>query len=332
MIMRFKWKKLRTSGWHLGVVLAIFATFPVTAVAQEPGGVILRPGIVIDPSTNIVYAMTPEGIAAVDVTSGAKRWTTKEAAKPLGLARNLLISQIEPKTETRVLNLAVLDTKESGAVTARGVDVLPETVKVAIGQTLEGKFESQVSMLANDALVTWRFESIPLRGVQVAPVRAPTTDSVSTLGAHAQSTEGALRLNLGTGAVSKVNMGSIPQAAREWVLTSQEKISGAPPRQYVSADRRHIMASERIADDKTWAKYRWTVFEKVTKKRIGQFLTHLSFVPFVVRNSILIYETTPYLRAGKAEPAKLRGVDLATGKEVWSVEVRELVYRGPVPP
>lgn len=330
--MRFRWKELRAIGWQAGFVLAIFAAISAAAVAQEPGGVILRPGIVIDPSTNIVYVMTPEGIAAVDATSGAKRWTTREAAKPLGLARNLLISQIEPKTETRVLNLAVLDTKESGAVTARGVDVLPETVKVAIGQTVEGKFESQASLVANDALVTWRFESLPLRGIQVAPVREPTTDPVSALGAKAQSTEGALRLNLDTGAVSKVNVGSIPQEAREWLLTSQEKISGAPARQYASVDRRHIMASERIADDKAWAKYRWTVFESLTKKRIGQFRTHLSFVPFVVRNSILIYETTPYLRAGQAEPAKLRGVDLATGKEVWSVEVRELVYRGPVPP
>jgi hypothetical protein len=150
-------------------------------------------------------------------------------------------------------------------------------------------------------------------------------------------TEGALRVNLTTGAVSTADASTgdvsfIEQlSARNW-LALDKKISGAPPTQYESADKRHIMASERVADDKTWAKYRWIVFDRATNKRIGEFRTHLAFAPFVVRDSTLIYETTPYVNAGKSEPAKLRGVNLANGQETWNVEVREVSFRGPYPP
>jgi hypothetical protein len=51
-----------------------------------------------------------------------------------------------------------------------------------------------------------------------------------------------------------------------------------------------------------------------------------------VNDSVIVFETTPYVANGKEEPAKLRGVDLRTGRETWSVEVREVEYRGPMPP
>ena len=205
----------------------------------------------------------------------------------------------------------------------------------------EGTFETEARMLANTALVTWRFEGLPLERMREVPernerrIRGEATSAVAAAKTAIKPqtfSEGALRVNLATGAVSTDDVNVNFRATREWLATSEEKVSGAPPTQYESADNRHIMASERIADDNTWAKYRWTVFEKASNKRVGAFLTHLSFAPFVVKDSTLIYETTPYIRAGKAEPAKLRGVSLANGHEVWSVEVRELEYRGPFPP
>jgi hypothetical protein len=293
----------------------------------------LRPGIVIDPAGNTIYAMTPEGVAAIDLASGAKRWTTNSAAKPLAITSNRLISQVEPKSRTNQLELAVLDTTERGAIAARGVTELPSFVRVAIGQTLEGKFESEARTLANSAIVTWRYARQPVRGLVREPERG-TTDVVQAQATGAQpSAEGAVQMDLTTGAVSPAaaDLAARP-LARRWVLETNEKISGAGATQYESADGRHILASERIADDKTWAKYRWTVFERSTNRRVGQFQTHLAFTPFVVRDSLLIYETTPYVRGGSAEPAKLRGVNLATGQETWSVEVRELEFRGPFPP
>ena len=140
-------------------------------------------------------------------------------------------------------------------------------------------------------------------------------------------------MNLTTGALSPTDISAAPPIPeRVWVLLGDARIAEAGPTQYESSDRRHIMSSERIGDDKTWAKYRWTVFERATRRRVGAFETHLAFSPFAVRDSTLVYETTPYIRGGRAEPAKLRGVNLTSGQEVWSVEVRELAYRGPYPP
>lgn len=300
---------------------------------QTAAATTLRPGIVIDPAANIAYAMTPEGVAAIDLASGAKQWTSNAAAQPLAVTGNLLISQVEPKTPTNRLELAVLDTRQRGATTVRSVAELPSTVRVAIGQTLEGKFETEASLTGNSAIVVWRFDSLPIRGALLEPEGGVPVAEAQARAAAQRSAEGAVQVDLTTGAVSPADASFARRGpARRWLVTAGDRISDAGPTQYESADGRHIMASQRIADDKTWAKYQWTVFERSTNRRVGEFHTHIAFAPFVVRDSILIYETTPYIRAGREEPAKLRGVNLATGQEAWSVQVRELEYRGPFPP
>jgi hypothetical protein len=169
--------------------------------------------------------------------------------------------------------------------------------------------------------------------VEESEVEATTAAAEAQRAGAQRSVKGALQVNLTTGAVSPAADANLVAdvSKRRWVV-GNENAAGVAPTQYESADGRHIVSSERIADDKTWAKYRWTVFERATNRRIGEFQTHVAFSPFVVRDTTLIYETTPYIRSGKAEPAKLRGVNLATGQETWGVEVRELVYRGPFPP
>lgn len=333
--MRFRSQRLFVSPGHLAIVLTGLAMLSIcSAITMGQSGATteLRPGIVIDPANNVAYTMTPEGVAAIDLASGAKRWTSSAAAKPLAITGNRLIAQVEPKTRTNRLELAVLDTRERGAVAVRSTAELPSFVQVTIGETIEGKFETEANLVANNAIVTWRFDRQPLRGiVEEAEVGATNVAEAQRAGAQ-RSVQGALQINLTTGAVSLADANLVADVSkRRWVV-GNENAAVVAPTQYESADERHIVSSERIADDKTWAKYRWTVFERATNRRIGEFQTHLAFSPFVVRDTTLIYETTPYIRSGKAEPAKLRGVNLATGQETWGVEVRELVYRGPFPP
>ena len=335
--MRFRHKRIPAFTVRFATLLTALAIFSnsVTVTGQQAPATALRPGIVIDPVANVAYTMTPEGVAAIDLTSGAKRWTSNVAAKPLAIAGNRLISQVEPKTRTNRLEIAVLDTRERGAVMTRGAVELPAFVRVAIGQTLEGKFETETRVTANSAIVSWRFERQLMRGL-VEESETSRSDNARPEAQPAgvqRRAEGALQVDLTTGAVSATDASLATAAApRRWIMSDAEKIPGTAGTQYESADGRHVMASERVGDERTWAKYRWTVFDRSTNNRVGQFQTHLAFMPFVVRDSILIYETTPYIRDGKEEPAKLRGVNLATGQEVWSVEVRELVYRGPFPP
>jgi hypothetical protein len=151
--------------------------------------------------------------------------------------------------------------------------------------------------------------------------------------ASAQAREGALTFNPVTGALRRLDAARAPQS-RAWELgPSQRMAKAGTVRQFESADGRHVLASERTGDELTFDKYRWSVFERGTQRQVGEIRTHLSFTPFVVVDSTLVYETTPYVRGkDKEEPAKLRALSLANGAPLWSVEVRETVFRGTLPP
>jgi hypothetical protein len=109
-----------------------------------------------------------------------------------------------------------------------------------------------------------------------------------------------------------------------------------PEPQILSADGGHVLASERVADDSVWEKYLWTIYDRSTGEPIGEFRTFRSLAPFFVSDSMVIYETPPAARQVQGnlieEPLKIRAVNLPTGKEVWSREVRDTTYRGPFPP
>jgi hypothetical protein len=109
-----------------------------------------------------------------------------------------------------------------------------------------------------------------------------------------------------------------------------------PEPQILSADGGHVLASERVADDSVWEKYLWTIYDRSTGEPIGEFRTFRSLAPFFVSDSMVIYETPPAARQVQGnlieEPLKIRAVDLSTGREVWSREVRDTAYRGPFPP
>jgi hypothetical protein len=329
----------------LVLAASVLSSFPPPSNAQRDDnadGVELRPGLLIHPTLNVAYVMTPEGIAAVNIATGAKQWTSNAAAKPLAVTGNLLISQVEPKTAANELELVALNVQQQGQPTVRGVTELPSGVRVSIGETLKGTFEIDAQPSAGSVFVNWNFKPVRRRGIK----DEVSTDAKNEAQSDAKNTrlnqrvsnqsttEGALRMNIKTGAMTRqrnstLKVLTLPQRT----LTLSEKIANAPPAQFESADGLHILASERVGDDRVWDKYRWTVYERSTGRRVGEFRTHISFAPFVIRNSLALFETTPFRRRGAPpEPAKLRAVSLTTGQEVWGVEVREIAYRGPFPP
>jgi hypothetical protein len=333
---------------QLAVVISLFGVFTVPADAQgTTASVSLRPGIVFDPNRKVAYVMTPEGVAAVDLATGTKVWTSTAADQPLTLAGNLLITQVEPRVAGNVLELLVLDPRERGAAKVRKSVQLPSGVSATIGENLIGKFLIEAQPVANEIILNWAFEPREqLRGrderyerknVSALEKSTQRQSSIQETTASPQVTtagaaRGTVRMTLPSGSVTLM---AVPlttmKTGRQWILPTAMKLSNAPPTQYESADGRHILASERVADDRVWEKYRWTVFDRAGN-RLGEHRTHISFAPFVVNDSTIFYETTPYVRGDIAEPARLRAISLSTGRELWNAEVRELVYRGPYPP
>jgi hypothetical protein len=285
----------------------------------------------MDPIAGVAYVMVPAGgISAVDLSTGATRWTSTAGELPLALVGNQLVAQVEPRRPTNRLEVVSLSTAERGKLVSRAVTNLASNVRVSIGETLRGNFLLTAQPAGSDVTLEWTFVPAPVRGMEderdTASAGAPNAAPVVR--------RGSFRVRVSNGAVTTANARQIAtQRTTKWIVASEAKVRNAAGTQYASADGRHIVASERVADDRVWDKHRWTLFERATGRRLGEFRTHVSFSPFVVRDSLVVFETTPYERRGQPpEPAKLRAISLATGREAWSVPVRELVFRGPMPP
>ena len=269
---------------------------------------------------------SPSGVAALDLTTGARRWRSSAGDKPLLILGSQLVTQVEPHAIGSRLEVVALNTADGGKVSSRAATVLPASVHVSLGETLRGTFRLTAQQVGGDAMLYWTFIPAPTRGMEddrESPGAVPTAGQ-----------QGAVRVRLRSGAamVLESRNTAAPTEPR-WIVSSDAAQRGVAGTQYESADGRHILASVRVADDRVWDKYRWTVFERATRRRLGEFRTHVSFSPFIVRNSLVVFETTPYERRGQpSEPAKLRAISLTTGREAWSVPVREIVFRGPMPP
>lgn len=310
------------------IAFLCLALIPAIAAAQQR--VALREGLIIHPTRAEGYVMVPGGVVAVDLNDGAVLWQSDAAAKPLVLHGNTLVSQVEPNAITNRLQLVALDVQERGAVRARNSIALPQRVQVSVGESPLGTFVATGRRADGTVIVTWQYVPQNLRG-----------RDVDVEGKHAAAAaaarnpiQGAVRMNVATGAMTRMdNAPMTPPASSTWALPSRSRPSSgsSKSRQFESADQRHVLTSERVADDREFRKYRWTIFDAATGTRLGETRSHVAFAPFVVRDNVLVFETTPFAVAGRsAEPAKLRGVDLATGAERWSVTVREVVYRGPM--
>ena len=146
--------------------------------------------------------------------------------------------------------------------------------------------------------------------------------------------EGNLRFDLTSGRLAAAAAATAvtprPADARQ-----AERLASVSGVQFVSADGRHILSSQRVSDDRTWDKYQWTVFERATGKPVGLLRDYRSHAPFVVVDAQIVYEVGPYVRrtaGGLVEqPLQIRAVSLATGNEQWSRPVRDTTYRGPLP-
>lgn len=329
----------------IAALVACSAPRPVPAQEEAVAGAFeLRPGVIVDPARGLVYLMSPQGgIDAVDLALGTPVWSTEEAAKPLALGGDLLVGQVEPSGSKNELEIAALDTRQQGRRVVADAIGLPDTVRVSIDDGLDTSFAARARASATEALIAWEFLERPLRGMAPEDPRPslrggpPRPIESEPPGVDAPATGGTLRMNLATGALSAVEPDeTVVPVYKVLDLPAADRLAGVPGPQILSADGRHVLGSERIADDKLWDKYRWTIFLRTTGERVAEFTDYRSQAPFALSGSLLIYETGPYSRrtdSGMAdEPLKIRAVDLATGEERWSRPIRDTRYRGPFPP
>jgi hypothetical protein len=305
--------------------------------------------------------MSPQGgIVALDLVQGRQLWRSDAAAKPLAIADALLVGQAEPAGRTSELRIVALHTREHGAPVTESVVALPPGVQPMVDQAKNRSFTARAQPLAGDAAVSWEYVERPLRGVargavEVLPGEAPPTGSavpgaeaiapMSEPRGEATIARGTFRINLTDGRVTEMETPQLatvatvapaPPSAPASHLGPEALLPGVPEPQFLSADGRHVLSSQRIAADPTWEKYLWALYDRNSGERLGEFRTHVRYAPFFVTGSSVVYETGPYARRLGASieeaPLQLQAADLSTGRPLWSAPVRDITDRRPPPP
>jgi hypothetical protein len=331
----------------------------------------LSPGVIVDPDHSEAYVMSPRGgIVAVDLTAGTPAWRSRKADKPLTLAGELLIGQAEAPGPANELKIVTLDTGKRGRQVTEALVELPPGVQPAIASSVNRSFTAEARPEPGEAAVSWEFVERPLRGISPGPIEvlpgeappavsaaepptdgpgagAPAPTSVAEPGGEPTIVRGAARVDVSSGTVTATEATRIPVSPDQPTLSAGdsapasdlgpgELLTGVPEPQFLSADGRHVLSSQRVADDPEWDKYRWTIFERDSGRRIGELHTHLRYAPFFVEDTRVFYQTPPYARRqGRRmvqEPLQLRAADLRTGAPLWSQPVRDTVDRQPPPP
>lgn len=320
------------------IATALVLMLPPVNATDNPGhdleSLELRPGVIVNLKEKHIYLMSPERLVeAVDIGAGRTLWSTGDAAKPLAARDGLIVCQADASAQNSNLNLVVINAQDGRSVTTGSV-TLPSRVITQIDDSPSSKFSARAVTVDDDSFVSWEHQAFIVRGMPPMP---DETDQ-ERAAALPQQAAGTVKFNLRSGDASLVEPAAVPQAvrdARPMTLTSSQG-AHPDPRQRISIDGSHTVKSTLVGNDSVWDKYQWTIIDNETGKEIGHLRSHLSQSAFVVVDSLIIFETGPFVRNIKSklfgEPLMLRAVDLNSGDQVWSRPVRDTAFRGPFPP
>ena len=207
----------------------------------------LSPGIVVDTDRSEAYVMSPSGgIVALDLAHGKQMWHSREAAKPLAVSGDLLVSQAEPTEADQALRIVSLNTRAGGSAVTKADVPLPSGVQPMIDKAANSAFNTFAQPMADDAAVSWEFVQEPLRGIPPGPMEvlpgeelppqafatSADADAVPTVteepGGRPTVVRATVRLNPANGTVTPM------EAPHETMAAPAALDDSAPPRLYLS--------------------------------------------------------------------------------------------------
>lgn len=327
-----------------GLAIALSAVLAQAQIQAPRGaGVALADGVVIDAARETAYLMSSAGgIDAVDLATGAVRWTSTAAQRPLLVTGDRLVAQRRPD-EPGALELVVLDVGGAGRQVLTARLGLPSGLWGTVQDRLGASFRARGADVDGERIIAW--EALltgadqgyrPGLGEGTAP--SVDADEAGDLRRADRTTRltGAARLDLASGRLQPLSTERAARA-RPPYLDLAPGVSAAA-RTYRSADGRHLLTSERDEDAHPGQRrFRWTLTARASSAAMGSVELDLPVAPFLVVGSTLLYEAGPSLRRADDgdwddRPRQLRAVDLARGTELWSRDLLDPEYRGPFPP
>ncbi len=283
-------------------------------------------GIVVDPGSGQLFIMTPvRKVSAVAIATGATLWTSVRNAKPMAIAGNRLVCQMESTASPQNVILGRFNISGNGSLMATDSITLPTGIRANLGQTATDQFRLKTKVVGNLTYFGWSYQQKMLKGIR-------EMDSLL-------QNSGAFQYNVNSRQLNPIAQQNLPVSFSETIVPiSDKKIQNKEDgsQQFLSSDKQHVLISRKTTTDDTLNNYVWEIYNSSSKQKIGEISTYRSYAPFFVMGSTLIYEEGPYSNrtGGKMNevPRQLVAVNLQTGAILWKNEVLDSVYRGPTPP
>ena len=326
---------------------ALLLLLPAAVVGQQGyarAAVSLSDGVLVDSAAQVAYVMNAKRqIEAIELRRGNRLWTTATAAKPLVVADGRLVAQAESQAAGRLDIVAFR--LDNGVRDSLAANVeLPSDIRATLSDLPGRSFRVSAASLGDAVTVRWNASSQNASGTTQGYL--PSENEGAAPGGGLQSSlraerrpelqrQGAVTLDLDTGRVSAVPFTGT-SASRARVATARRPVDRSGRLLHASADGRHVLASERNPQGGIWQGYRWTVFTQGGDQALGGMSHHSATAPFVVAGNQLIYVSQPSYRVNGdttvAVPMQVQAVNLETGQAMWSAEVSDPDYTGPIAP
>jgi hypothetical protein len=312
------------------------------------------------------------GIEAVDIERGRTLWTNANAAVPLALNDRFLLAQGEGRDKEARLPLLLLDLDGQGLTVFNEALALPEGASAVVEDTLKRSFRAWAEAETSAFIIHWTYRQSLVRGRPRIVGEGPPerTDEgharldlrtrrlsslepqVAMRGASPLPARVASLAQAGVlphepwraGAALAVAQGGRGKALllKRWDATTGAAL---PERTLVSrglvalasTDRAHVLATERVGEGGPRdPEYRWTLFSAETGEPVGEVRNDIAAARFAVWKTILLFEAPPggsrVDGRWRSEPLALRAVSASGGDPRWDRVVRQLDYRGALPP
>lgn len=299
----------------LGLLLGVLASVAGAA------GISLGSGVVVDPGQRRAWVAAPEGrIAAVDLADGSLRWNGPALGHPLALLEPGLLVALQPEARG-VWPLAWVD-PESGAVGARFSVAMPAEVLASLEALPSQHFEVFVQPVDGGVELHWFSQRWAFRGA-----RLEEDEGI-------RSEQGVVRVD----AASSRALSIAAEPRRPRIdLDAGTRIVGLAEPQFRSADDQHLMLRTPVSDDSLGQRWSWQIHQRSNGRELAQVLLPEAAAPWLIAGEQLLWIARPLIvrDAGGTPvelPARLVAVGLGDSAELWSVALRDPVFRGSLPP
>ncbi len=311
-------------------VLGLWSLTISAVAAQEPDAFVpVTPGVLVGTAdqASVAWIADDQGrVAAIDLDDGSVQWRGPAVGLPLALVGQQLVVLGRPPGSGR-LSLLLLD-PATGVSLGGIVGNLPEGVLATPDPQPNRRFSASADSSSGSLRIRWSYAEWPLRGAKLE--REPgSSDERRELG-------GAVQVEFASNEIAAIDVRSVP-AARAPDLSDDERLGNLDGTQFRAADDLTVQVATPVADELFGTQWRWSLHERSSGRALGTLTLPYAHAPFLLRGTQLLWRSEPLTRLKSADsyetlPARLVAHDLGSGRELWSVAIIDLSFRGAQPP